>query len=306
MHSYFGEKFGAIANYPNLGYQVDRICPNNKLILGTSFDAALSDVEQYFDFSEVACGVSIEHNYNSQTREVTGKVNVNFDDTPDLGNYSLMLVVIQDSILYKQYDYGMSTGFGIPYVEPSIGYLDTFYHNHVVRDGIINGNDSLWGETFASNPSNGQSFSVSFNYNLPEKYEFCGPGTITIPSKYDPEKVIDEQITLVAYVSRNNSEVVNSAKSHLIDDSTPISKNEATSNFRSETINIKNGIIFVNSKNMKNKSLEIFNIHGKKIATVKGKRQINLNNLNLSKGQYFIRLNYSDEDNTLVRCWVNR
>lgn len=305
MHSYFGEKFGSVANYPNLGYQVDRICPNNKLILGTSFEAALSDVEQYFDFSEVPCSVSIEHNYNSQTREISGKVNINFDDTPDVGDYSLMLVVIQDSILYKQYDYGMSTGFGIPYVDPSIGYLDTFYHNHVVRDGIINGSDSLWGESFASNPSKGETFSVSFNYNLPEKYEFSGPGTITIPAKYDPERVFDNHITLVAYVTRNNSEIVNSTKADLIDDSTPInnSVNKDISIIR-EGMTVCNGIVFMNTDDISVKTLNVYNYSGKKVASMKGTYRFDLNQLTLSKGQYILKIKSRFSNKSYTKEWI--
>lgn len=298
MHVYFGEKFGNVCNYPNLGYQVDRSCPSNKLILGTSFKDAIEDVEQYFDMSDTYCDVQIKHNYNSNTREITGKVNIKFDDIPESGEYSLMLVVLQDSILYKQYDYGMSTAFGIPYVEPSIGYIDSFCHNHVVRDGIINGEDSLWGEIFTSNPSNGDSYTVDFNYQLPEKYEFSGPGTITIPAKYDPEKVVDELITLVAYVSRSKSEVVNADKSYLIKDSTPILK--VGNNKTGKPLKISTGILSTDAFT----TAEVFNVRGKSIVKIKSGKNLNLNKLNLSQGQYFIKMKDIKSGKILIKNWI--
>ncbi len=306
MHSYLAQKFSAVTSYPNLGYQLDRGCPSNTLILGSSFAAALSDVEQYMDFSDVSCSVSISHNWNSQTRKVTGEVSLNFDSSPESGEYKIMLLVLQDSVIYKQYDYGMSTDFGIPYVEPSIGYIDSFIHNHVVRDGIINGDDSLWGESVISNPSNGESFSISFDYTMPEKYEFSGPGTITIPAKYDPEKVFDNHITLVAYVTRNSSEVVNATKADLIDDSTPL--NNSTNNNISnsgETITLSKGIVTVNSVDVKAKHLDVYNFSGKKVITLKGGRHFNLNKVNLPKGKYLLKIRSNLNNRRLIKEWMN-
>lgn len=302
MHVYFGEKFGEVNDYVNLGYQVDRACPSNKLILGTSFSDALNDVEQYLDFTDVYCGIEITHNYNSESRKILGTIDITFDDIPENGEYSVMLVVVQDSILYKQYDYGMSTDFGIPYVSPSIGYLDTFYHNHVVRDGIINGADSLWGEVIATNPSKGENIQVAFDYTLPQRYEFSGPGAITIPSKYDPELVIEKQITLVAYVSVNKSEVLNVNKSHLIDDSIPIKKIIKSKKLSNEKIHIKNDILSIDFSAFA--GLQVYRLDGKKVAEIKEKDRFDLNSLGLSQGQYLLRLLSVDNKIVEIKNWI--
>lgn len=274
-----------VTDYANLGYRVDRSNPSNSIILGTGFANALADVEQYIDFSEVPCSVSIEHNWDSSTRQIIGDVNVSFDATPAGGDYRVMLMVVQDSIIYKQYDYGMSSDYGIPDVDFAKGYIDSFVHNHVVRDGIIDG-DSVWGEYFTSDPSNGESFSISFDYTLPERYEFSGPGTANIPDNYDPEKVWDNKVSLVAYVSREKSEVVNSASVKLAGGNTANSEYFSKANSSSGLLKLRNGIL--KTYGLKASSVEIYNLSGKTIDKIYSDGIFNLNELNLSMGQYLL------------------
>lgn len=302
MHCFLGKKFSKFAGMPNLGYQVDRGCPKGTFIK-TTLSSALSDAESYMDFSDVPCGIKVVHNWNTGTRQITGEVQINFDMPPEMGDYKLMLVVVQDSIYYKQYDYSMSGDFGVPYVNPSIGYLDPYYHNHTIRDAIIVG-DSLWGEHFASDPSDGDIFNVQFDYTLPKRFKFSGPGTITIPSKYDPEKVEDDQISLVAFVTRSKSEVVNAAKVKLLDGSTENTKTFQIKN-NNNNFKIKNGILTVNFNIKEIFSLEIYTLKGVQIKSLELSGSLNLREHNIPAGKYLLKITSTLDKNTVFKRWIN-
>lgn len=255
------------------------------------------------DFLAVPCSLAIEHKFNPTTRKLTGAVKVTFEDGVQSGNYKLLLYVIEDSVVYKQYEYGMSQDFGVPYVEPSKGYLDNWYHNHVLRDGIITG-DSLWGEALASNPESGAAFTVDFSDSIPNRYPFSGPGKITIPAPYDPEKVQDEQVSLLAIVTRNDSEVVNSSVKRLDDTLTTAIVEPFETPENALSVTVCNRIIHL-SHCPKSVTASLLTLNGRVVARLAGERingiQLFRGAERISKGVYLLNISSKEGGTVLTK-----
>lgn len=286
-HTDMGKDFGMnVAQSANLSYMVDRSSPAKAVIKHTSFKDALEDVEKWFDFSPTPCSIAIKHTYQKDNRNLSGTLDITFEDGVPAGEYKVMFLLVEDSLVYKQYDYGMSSDWGIT-VDMSLGYVPDYVHNHVVRDCIF-GENKIWGKSLVSNPSAGQTVSVPFSYDVPTEYEFRGPGTFDYTTKYDPFTVRDEKVSLVAFVSVNDSVIVNTSMKGLLDSDvaiTPFVEKGISSSDISMTVESQKLVI----KGANIASIELFTANGTLLQVQDMQHTNSLSIKNLPTGVYFVR-----------------
>ena len=101
--------------------------------------------------------IEITNNYNSTTRVLNTSVRTEFLN-PLNGNYKIVLLLTEDSIIKPQTDYSKPAG-----QQDVLNYV----HRHALRDGIT----TSWGDALISGPiAVGDTAIKSYSYTLPATF----------------------------------------------------------------------------------------------------------------------------------------
>lgn len=261
---YYNTKFGIISNPKGL---INRTEYNGDLTL--SKGSWVSAVEEIID-DQSKVDIEISNGFDSLTREITISTKTMVNENLS-GNYNLTILVLEDSIYDWQTDYNSNPQ-----------NVEFYLFNHVLRDDI-NGVDGVL--LIDSIAIQGDSLIKEYSYTLNENWD-------------------EEQISLVAYLSDNNTdEILQASKIHLNIDSTPIDIEEDTvviiDTIANSTLDIKNsnlviypnpskGMIYIESDD-EILAINVFDLQGVKMFNLfKDQNSIDLTELN--NGFYIVEI----------------
>ncbi len=140
------------------------------------------DAVQNIIYDVPAVNFTIENGYDSTSRQVSLRVKGDYKAALT-GAHSLIVYVLEDSIVDNQTDYGST---------PNL--VTNYLHRHVLRDNV----NGTWGTSlFTSSISIGDSTLNEFSYELDASWK-------------------EKDISFVAYVyDESNNEIINAAEYHI-------------------------------------------------------------------------------------------
>lgn len=151
--------------------------------------AAISKAKEIDTYCKV---YAPEVSYNADTRHLCGTISGRFGDRVYDENTRMVVYLIEDSVFMQQHDYVNGVA--------SNSYAVDYWHMGTVRDTI----SSMWGEPMAVDEDNNMAFSYSFEYTIPEGYEYRNCRVAAIVYNYDATDI-------------NNCAVMNAAESDYLD-----------------------------------------------------------------------------------------
>jgi hypothetical protein len=242
--------------------------------------------------------IDISKNYEASTRTISGNITINFIETPSPGDFRISVYIIEDSVVgdtgnyqYDQKNYITNDpSYPILYNQTLI---EGFQHLNVVRAAPL----GTWGDEadIPDNPIKGSSYSKSFSY--------------VIPQKYDTEKGFDvdlDQIKLLAFVSYYDADVtkrqvLNAEIEKMLSPSSGINQNYQTTDMKFYP-NPTHSNIYLDLKSSKNEVSNILltDISGKVIyqksyVFEKGQQQLKIDISDFTPGIYFLNFQCGDQ-----------
>jgi len=184
--------------------------------------------------------------YNPTTREIT--INAQAYYTADAAtdtNY-IQIAITEDSIISTQYD--------PVYYTQNNGFNPNFNHTNVFRDNI----NGFAGDT-VFNPKKGTLISRTYKYNMPAKYRniACNPVHCKLTMYvYDQKKF--------SGVQSFTGNITNATRSNFYGDALTAVSEVGSNNF-SIYPNPSNGILYINTYDLINYTVEITDMQGKNI-----------------------------------------
>ena len=228
----YNSTFGIVGNPTGV---VNRQEYNGNLTFGTgSWESAVQQV--IADSAELL--LSIENGYDASNRELSLRVKSDYL-TSLIGDYSLILYVLEDSIYDWQTDYGAN---------PT--NVENYLHNHVLRDNV----NGTWGNSVVTDSiSSGDSTSNGFLY--------------TLDSTWD-----ENQISIVGYIyDESDNKIINAVQHHINLSNPPLVLEDTTVVIPPDTTQTDN-ILVLNENDIKifpNPATNVVSVQSSKPALVR-------------------------------------
>lgn len=230
--------------------------------------------------------VSIEREYDTDNKTVSGKIKMTFEQSVPDGDYRVGLYIVEHGVTGPSPNYRQYSDLAFP-----DSYDDNYVFPDVLRDEVIAG--SIWGGNFTSGSAIliDQEYVKEFSYTLPDLYYDISPKA--------------ENINLVAFVCRYDApaagedpagEILNATEIEMIPKDTPNSNKFSPVLASENVINVKrnNGDIltmnYAIGNSVSNYNLQIFDGHGRQIVEKEIKGAGTLSFKNLPKGFLFANI----------------
>lgn len=242
--------------------------------------------------------VGITQSYNAATREISATITSNFIQNTT-GNFRLNCFILEDSVTggasYDQANSNFSGWGGAPaYLSSLVSAphpIPNYAHNHVLRAML--GNPEGATASIPTTITSGSSYSKTFTYTVPAGYDENKITLVGLVQRYGNDKVTDR-------------EVVNANSQHL--NTNPTSISEIAQDFVDISVfpnpAKENVTVEFYVKNKDHITCDLISSNGQIVKSifnksfVEGEYRVNLEDLNLSNGMYFLKFNNSESSTT--------
>jgi len=238
--------------------------------------------EEFTDSTPAA--ISIDHVYNTSTREIDGTVKVIFDASPDSGDFRIGLMIVEDFVKGgEQYD--QRSYFDSSDVYPELNGLGNpingYVHMDVFRDTVFGGIPGKAG-VIPQSPETGKSYQVAFHYE--------------IPAQYLDLDVNVKNLKLIAFTGYYRGEILDADEKHVVESTDMTTHPDASPDTKELTVlrASTKGISFaVNTPDCY--EIRLYTSSGQKVPLSKtryqlsqGRHTLPLSDTKLSKGIYIL------------------